>query len=69
MATLGMTATDPARYAWEPVTPGDPDHMENARRLLHVVAGRQRWQAALAEARRRAAGETDPAFSATGQAA
>jgi hypothetical protein len=69
MATLGMTATDPARYAWEPVMPGDPDHMEHARRLLHVVADRQRWQAALAEARRRAAGETDPAFSATGQAA
>ena len=69
MVTLGMTATDAARYAWEPVMPGDPDHMEHARRLLHVVADRQRWQAALAEARRRAAGETDPALSATGQAA
>ena len=50
MATLGLSATDPARYAWEPVTPGDPDHMEHARRLLHVVADRQRWQAELAEA-------------------
>jgi hypothetical protein len=28
LATLGISATDPARYAWEPVTPGDPDHME-----------------------------------------
>ena len=69
MATLGMTAADPARYAWGPVMPGDPDHMEYARRLLHVVADRQRWQAALAEARRRAAGETNPDLSATGQAA
>ncbi len=39
-ATLGLSATDPARYAWEPVTPGDPDYMEHARRLLHVVADR-----------------------------
>ena len=39
-ATLGISATDPSRYAWEPVTPGDPDHMEPARRLLHVVADR-----------------------------
>ena len=69
LASLGQAATDPARYAWEPVVPGDPDHMEHARRLLHVVADRQRWQAALAEARRRAAGETSPALSATGQAA
>jgi len=68
-ATLGMTATDPARYAWEPVMPGDPGHMEHARRLLHVVADRQRWQVALAEARRRGVGETDPALSATEQAA
>jgi hypothetical protein len=43
--------------------------MEHARRLLHVVADRQQWQAALNEARRRAA--TDPAtdLSATGEAA
>ncbi len=67
MTTLGMTATDPACYTWGPVMPGDPDHMEHARRLLHVVADRQRWQAALAEARRRAAGETSPALSATGR--
>src|ERR1017187_6612495 len=38
MATLGLSATDPSHYAWEPVTPGDPDHMPPAQRLLHVVA-------------------------------
>jgi hypothetical protein len=54
MSTLGVSATDPARYAWEVVVPGDPDHMDHARRLLHAVADRARWQAALAEARRRA---------------
>jgi hypothetical protein len=55
MATLGVSATAPARYAWEPVAPGDPDHMEHARRLLHAVADLARWKAALAEARRLAA--------------
>ena len=68
-ATLGLSATNPARYAWEPVTPGDPDHMEHARRLLHVVADRQQWQAALAEARRKAGIEPGPHLSATGEAA
>lgn len=42
---LDVSATDPGRYAWEPVAPGDPDHMEHARRILHVVADRTRWQA------------------------
>ena len=69
LATLGVSATDPARYAWEPVTPGDPDHMEHARRLLHVVADRVRWQAALTEARRRAAMQASSEISATGSAA
>ena len=69
LSTLGVQATDPARYAWEPVTPSDPDHMEHARRLLHVVADRQRWQAALAEARRRAGIEPSRDLSATGEAA
>ena len=58
LSTLGVSATDPARYAWEPVAPGDPDHMEHARRLLHAVADRARWQAVLVEARRRAAETT-----------
>ena len=69
MATLGISATDPAHYAWEPVTPGDPDHMEHARRLLHVVADRQRWQAALNEARRRSGLGPASERSATGEAA
>ena len=67
--TLGVSATDPARYIWEPVRPGDTDHMEHSRRLLHVVADRQRWQAALTEARRRAALDADDDLSATGRAA
>ncbi len=68
-ATLGVSATDPARYTWEPVTPDDPDHMEHARRLLHVVADRQRWQAALTEARRRASLRENNDGPATGKAA
>ena len=69
LSTLGVSATDPARYAWEPVTPGDPDHMEHARRLLHAVADRARWHAALAEARRRAASGDPGNLSPTGRAA
>ena len=72
MQTLGLSATDPTRYAWEPVNPGDQDHMPTARRLLHVVADRIRWQQALDQARRRAQGlPPDPPddISATGKAA
>jgi hypothetical protein len=69
MQTLGIPATDPARYAWEPVNPGDPDHMPPARRLLHVVADRITWKQALDEARRRAAGQSPPDIPATGRAA
>jgi hypothetical protein len=54
LSALGVSATDPARYRWEPVAPDDPDHLDRARRLLHAVADRARWQAALREARRRA---------------
>lgn len=67
--TLGLPATDPSRYIWEPVAPGDSDHMPTARRLLHVVADRIRWQQALEHARRRAAGQPPGDFSATGRAA
>jgi len=67
--TLGITEPDPARYAWEPVTPGDSDHMPPAQRLLHIVADRQRWHAALTNARARASGHTTPSLSATGRAA
>jgi hypothetical protein len=69
MQTLGLSATDPARYAWEPVAPGDQDHMPIARRLLHVVADRIRWRQALDEARRRAQGLPPDDTPATGQAA
>jgi hypothetical protein len=65
MQTLGLPATDPARYTWEPVRPGDPDHMPTGQRLLHVVADRIQWQTALEQARRRAA----PEVSVTGRAA
>jgi hypothetical protein len=70
LQTLGITEPDPARYTWEPVIPGDPDHMPPAQRLLHVVADRQRWHAALVEARAKASGQnTRPDLSATGRAA
>jgi hypothetical protein len=67
--TLGLPATDPTRYAWEPVAPGDPDHMPTGQRLLHVVADRMRWLSALDQARRRAAGQTAADLPATGRAA
>jgi hypothetical protein len=69
LTALGVSATDPGRYRWEPVAPDDPDHMDRARRLLHVVADRLRWQAALNEARRRAAVPDVLDLSATGRAA
>ena len=58
---LGLPATDPGRYSWEPVKPGDPDHMPSGQRLLHVVADRIQWQTALEQARRRAAEANPPA--------
>lgn len=54
--TLGLPATDPDRYAWELVAPGDCDHMPAPQRLLHAVAYRMRWLWALDQARRRAVG-------------
>src|SRR6202167_879810 len=63
--TLGLSATDPTRYAWEPVKPSDQDHMPTPQRLLHVVADRIRWRAALDEARRRAQGQPPDDLSAT----
>jgi hypothetical protein len=67
---LGLPATDPDRYAWEPVNPADRDHMPTAQRLLHVVADRMRWLQALHQARRRAqALPGDSNLSATGEAA
>ena len=69
LRTLGVSATDPARYAWEAVAPGDLDHMDHTRRLLHAVADRARWRAALNEARRRAAMPPDSDLPAAGKAA
>ena len=69
MTALGVSATGPARYAWEPVTPGDDDFLPPARRLLHAVADRQRWHTALTEARRKAALPPDSEVSAIGRAA
>ena len=54
MTTLDLPADDDrCRYRWEPVTPADEDFMPQSRRLLHVLADRARWQATLAEARRK----------------
>ena len=65
---LGLPATDPARYTWQLVEPGDQDHMPAGQRLLHVVADRMHWLQALDQARRRAQGPPDD-LSATGRAA
>jgi hypothetical protein len=66
--TLGLEAPDPARYTWHMVTPDDHDYLSPDKRLLHVVADRARWQAALDEARRRAR-DQEANLSATGRAA
>ena len=42
------------RTLTELVTPSDRDYLPPDKRLLHVVADRNRWQAVLDEARRRA---------------
>jgi len=63
---LCVSATDLGRYAWEPIAPSDPDYLDRARRMLHAVADRARWQAALAEARRRAAMQDSKDLLATG---
>ena len=68
LAALGIPAESADRYTWEVVTPSDPDHMPMPRRLLHVLADRASWQAALTEARRRAQEATGD-LSATGRAA
>jgi hypothetical protein len=66
---LDLPATNPDRYTWEPVRPSDPDHMSGAKRMLHVVADRIRWQQALDQARRRAQGQPLEAPSVMGEAA
>jgi hypothetical protein len=69
MEMLGLSATDPATYRWEQVQLADEDYLPPARRLLHSVADRLRWQNALAEARRRARDALADELSATGRAA
>jgi hypothetical protein len=69
LAALGVSATDPARYSWEPVAPDDPDHMDRARRLLHAIADRARWQAALREARYKAGLAPEGLSATSGEAA
>src|SRR5205814_5588674 len=66
--TLGLEAPDPTRYTWYVVTPSDRDYLPPDKRLLHIVADRCRWQAALTEARRKAQ-EATAELSATGKAA
>ena len=66
--TLGLELPDPARYTWAQVTPADPDYLPPEQRLLHVVAERARWKAALDEARRRS-GPPGGELPATGEAA
>jgi hypothetical protein len=68
LAALGIPADAADRYAWHVVTPSDSDHMPMPRRLLHVLADRARWQAALLEARHRAQ-DRAAELSATGRAA
>jgi hypothetical protein len=65
---LGLEQPDPARYTWHVVTPSDHDYLPPEKRLLHIVADRARWQAALDEARRRAR-DQEANLSATGRAA
>jgi hypothetical protein len=54
MAMLDFPATDQQDFTWERVNPVDPDHMPPNRRLLHALADREAWRAAVAEARRKA---------------
>jgi hypothetical protein len=66
---LGLPATGPTAYRWEPVSPNDEDYMPPGRRLLHAVADRLHWENALAEARRRARDALAAELSATERAA
>jgi len=69
MEMLGLPATDPATYRWEPVQPGDDDYLPPGRRLLHSVADRLAWERALDEARHRARDALDAEVSANPRAA
>ena len=66
--TLGIPAADPGPLHLGTRHPRRPRPHAPAQRLLHVVADRQRWHAALAEAGREPAASR-PGLSATGRAA
>ena len=66
--TVGLEVPDPGRYSWAQVAPADPDYLPPEQRLLHVVAERARWKAALDEARRKS-GPPGGQLPATGEAA
>ncbi len=66
--TLGLEPPDPARYTWQVVTPSDHDYLPPDKRLLHIVADRNRQRAVLIEARRKAR-ESDANVSGRGSAA
>jgi hypothetical protein len=69
MAMLDLPADeDGGAYKWQRVTPADPDHMPPVQRLMHVLADRAAWQAALVAARRKA-DDLEADLSATGRAA
>ena len=69
MAMLDLPAEqDDGPYKWQRVTPSDPDHMPPVQRLMHVLADRSAWQAALVTARRKA-DDLEPDASETGRAA
>ena len=70
LAALGLPdlpATDPGRYTWQRVTPGDPDHIPPTAALLHVLTDRSRQKATLALACERASEASK--LSATGREA
>jgi hypothetical protein len=60
MAMLDLPAIEEgsSAYTWERVTPADADHMPATQRLMHVLADRTAWKAALTLARQQV--EADP---------
>jgi hypothetical protein len=54
MLDLPAPDTESGRYAWQRITPADPDHIPPAAALLHILTDRARQQAALTLARERA---------------
>ena len=60
MAMLDLPADETdGSYRWQRVTPADPDHMPLVQRLMHVLADRAAWQAALTAARHQSGGANE----------